>query len=200
VVLTGGAFTHKKQDFGFFETPAPIADRLVRAAAIEASHRVLEPSAGRGALLRALATHIPTRKVELTAVELMPDNVRALVAGGWDENVVEADFLLFVERPFDRIIMNPPFARQADVDHVRHAYELLAFGGRLVSVVAAGIKFRRNQKTDALRALIETNGSIRDLPDGAFHDSGTDVCTVLVTLDKPCGCDVHGERGAECQP
>src|SRR6266542_1644162 len=29
VLLTGGAFSNRKQDFGFFETPPPIADRLV---------------------------------------------------------------------------------------------------------------------------------------------------------------------------
>lgn len=199
VVLTAGAFSKRKQDFGFFETPAPIAEQLVRAANIGPAHRVLEPSAGRGALLRALAMYIPTRKIELTAVELMPENVRALATAGWAEHVVEADFLLYVERPFDRVIMNPPFARQADVHHVRHAYELLALGGRLVAIMSAGIKFRHNRKTDALRTLIAAHGSIHDLPNDAFRESGTDVRTVLVTLDKPCGCDVHEMRGAECR-
>jgi cyclopropane fatty-acyl-phospholipid synthase-like methyltransferase len=184
VLLTDGEFSNRKQDFGFFETPPAIAERIVRAAGVQPGHSVLEPSAGRGALLRALAMHIPTRRIDLTVIELMPENCRALIAAGWGEHLIETDFLLYVERPFDRILMNPPFARQADVDHVLHAHKLLAPGGRLVSVMSAGVKFRQNRKTEALRTLIDQHGALEDLPEHAFHDSGTDVRTVLATIDK----------------
>ena len=193
VVLTGGTFTNRKQDFGFFPTPPEVARRVVAAADIRGGDRVLEPSAGRGAIVRGVLDL--DVEVELTIIELMTENCRALAAIDGVEEVIETDFLLYVVRPFDRIVMNPPFARQADVDHVLHAYELLALGGRLVSVMSAGAKFRCNRKTDVLRALIEEHGHIEDLPKHAFHESGTDVHTVLVTLDKPCGCDVHNERG-----
>lgn len=197
VVLTGGTFTNRKQDSGFFPSTQEVVDRVVAAADIRSGLRVLEPSAGRGAIVRGvLALGLD---VDLTVIELMPENCRALAAIDGVEEVIETDFLLYVERPFDRIVMNPPFARQADVDHVMHAYELLAFGGRLVSVMAAGVAFRRNRKTELLRALIDEHGEVEELPEHAFRESGTDVRTVLVTLNKPCGCDVHDGRGAECR-
>jgi predicted RNA methylase len=184
VLLTGGEFSNRKQDFGFFETPPAVAESVVCAAGVRPGHRVLEPSAGRGALLRALAIFTPTKRIALTVIELMPENCRALRASGWGEYLLESDFLLYIDGPFDRILMNPPFARQADVDHVLHAYKLLAPGGRLVSVMSAGVKFRRNRKTDGLRRLIDEHGVLEDLPEHAFHDSGTDWPTVLVTIDK----------------
>jgi len=83
---------------------------------------------------------------------------------------------------FERIIANPPFSRQADVDHVLHAYSLLAPGGRLVSVMSAGVTFRTTAKTARLMALKPV---IEPLPDGAFKESGTNVRTCIVTLEKP---------------
>jgi hypothetical protein len=185
VVLTGGTFANRKVDFGFFESPSPVAERLVRVAGIQPGHRVLEPSAGRGALLRALAAQISIRKIDLTIIELEPDNCKALIGAGWEDRLIETDFLLYVGKTFDRVVMNPPFTRQADVDHVMHAYRLLAHGGRLVSVMSAGITYRRNRKTDSLRGLIKQHGAIENLPEHTFRESGTDVCTVIVTLDKP---------------
>lgn len=198
VVLTGGAFTNRKQDFGFFPTPNEVIHHLLAAADVRDGHRVLEPSAGHGAIVKGILSL--EFDIDLTIVELMPENCRALAELDGVEEVIETDFLLYVERPFDRIVMNPPFARQADVDHVLHAYELLAHGGRLVSVMSAGITFRRNKRTDALRALIEQRGTFEELPEHAFRESGTDVRTVLVTLDKPCGCDAHDHGGAACRP
>jgi hypothetical protein len=58
-------------------------------------------------------------------------------------------------------------------------------GGLLVSVMAPSVKFRDNKKTkDFLRLLEEQGGSIEDLPEGAFKESGTGVNTVIVTLPK----------------
>ncbi len=179
-----GEFEDPKSKYGVFETPPEIATAVVQAAGIRPGYRVLEPSAGRGALLRALAMHIPTKKIKLTAIELLDDNYQILVADGWGNHVVKMDFLLYTGGPFDVVIMNPPFGKQADIHHVLHAYELLAPGGRLVAIMGAGMRFRKNKKTNALRELIAECGEIEDLPDHAFHESGTDVSTVLVTLER----------------
>jgi len=39
-------------------------------------------------------------------------------------NVVGNDFLEH-KKSYDRIVMNPPFENFQDIDHVRHAYDLL---------------------------------------------------------------------------
>ncbi len=57
---------------------------------------------------------------------------------------------------FDRVVMNPPFERQQDIDHVSRAAGMLKPGGRLVSVMSAGVTFRENNKTRWFRDLIET--------------------------------------------
>ncbi len=81
--------------------------------------------------------------------------------------------------------MNPPFEHLADVDHVLRAYELLASGGRLVSVMSPGPFFRESKKCVAFRAWIdEAGGEVIDLPDGSFKESGTGVSSKLLVIDK----------------
>ena len=45
---------------------------------------------------------------------------------------------------FDRVVMNPPFCRGRDLDHVRHALRFVAPGGRLVAIMSAGVAFRED--------------------------------------------------------
>ena len=184
VVLTG-EFSDKRQDFGFFETPAPLAARVVEMADIRPGMDVLEPSAGRGALVRAVQA--AARSTLIGAVEIQPENARALHSLGVD--VREADFLaLPVTGQVDRVVMNPPFARQADIEHVCRAFAWLRPGGRLVSIMSAGVTFRQDRKTQAFQMLVRQNGGeIEELPPGSFAESGTGVPTVLVTLEKPGG-------------
>jgi len=204
IVLTGG-FCDKKQEFGFFETPKAVVEMLIERADLKPGMFMLEPSAGRGAIaleiakfarqstphtcaavhtenaefLRGEGLHVGCEDL-LTCVEVQLENAAFLRKAGL---YVECDdFLKWTPlMPPDRIVANPPFARQADVDHVLHAYDLLAPGGRLVSVMAAGIQFRKTKKTEALLAL---SPKIEPLPDGAFKESGTNVRTCIVTLEK----------------
>lgn len=67
-----------------------------------------------------------------------------------------------------------------------HALGFLRPGGRLVSVMSAGVKYRQDAKTRAFRELVEQHsGTIEDLPEDAFRESGTSVRTVVVTMDAP---------------
>lgn len=177
IVLTGG-FCDKKQEFGFFETPAAVVKMLVDRADLKPGQVMLEPSAGRGSIALEMARF--AGPPDLTCVEIQIENATIMRKAGL---YVECDDFL-AWRPLiapNRIVANPPFARQADIDHVTHAYSLLAPGGRLVSVMSAGVMFRENKKTVAFRKLL---GKIEPLPDGAFKESGTDVRTCIVTLEK----------------
>jgi 16S rRNA G1207 methylase RsmC len=85
---------------------------------------------------------------------------------------------------FDRIVMNPPFADQQDIRHVRHALGFLKPGGRLVAIMSAGVTFREDRLAREFRALVEDRGgTIEELPADAFKASGTGVLAVLVTID-----------------
>lgn len=125
----------------------------------------------------------------MTAFELLPENREYL-----KHNITlyldpEPDFMKarvpMDGAQFDAVVMNPPFEKQADIDHVLHAYKMLKPGSRLVSVMAAGITFREDKKAKGLRELINNSGGkIISLPDGAFKESGTMVRTVIVVLPK----------------
>jgi hypothetical protein len=80
--------------------------------------------------------------------------------------------------------MNPPFESRRDVLHVLHAHSLLAPAGRLVAVMAAGVKSREDRLTRELRELVlaSPHGAITDNDPDAFRPSGTSVRTVTVTI------------------
>ena len=184
-VLMDGGFHDRKRDFDQFDTPAPLADRIVELADVHGK-TVLEPSAGEGALAQAA---LIAGAFSVTCVEKDPTRACALADAGL--HVEHADFLEWHShtvtgelRRYQRVVMNPPFSKRADVRHVLRAYGMLQPGGRLVAIMSAGVTFRDDKLTCDFRALVDASrGSIVNLPDGSFVESGTDVRTVLVTLE-----------------
>jgi predicted RNA methylase len=179
IILTGEVEI-PKDEFNYFPSPPFVVARLLELANIERGMRVLEPSAGRGAIAFACAD----LGASVDCVELMEANYTALCADTRLSSVTRGDFLEVTPVPeYDRIVMNPPFAKQADIKHVNHALKFLKPGGALVSVMSASVSFRDNNLTKDFRALIEDRGGqIEALPDGAFKDSGTLVRTVIVEI------------------
>jgi len=179
-VAIDGCWHSVKQDFDFFETPAELAQHLVVQSKPTPGMFALEPSAGGGRIAEALRT----AGCEPVCVEAQSSLAHELLHRGFD--VACADFLIFDRGvTFDRIVMNPPFSKSQDVHHVMHAWRMLAPGGTLVSVMAAGVTFRQTRLYADFRAFAATHGHIEPLPERSFHESGTDVNTVLVILDRP---------------
>lgn len=171
-------------DDSFFPTPPELVNYLIGHARLDHEHRVLEPSAGEGALADAINDHVWSPQIVL--VEINEQRCKVLRDKGY-LNVISADFLQigFNHDGFDRVVMNPPFERAREVDHVNHAYGLLRPDGRLVSIMSNGITFRDDSKYRDLRELVETYGSIHPNPPGSFKPAGTAVNTVIVIIDKP---------------
>ena len=86
----------------------------------------------------------------------------------------------------NRVVMNPPFTRHQDIDHVRHAYDLLDAGGVLVAIMCESTFSRSDKKSVEFRDFL---GSVYaqtiKLEPGAFRESGTDVVTRIVKIRKP---------------
>jgi len=193
------------RNMGWFPTPEKVARRVAsdagvdwargRAGEDQAVLRVLEPSAGEGALIWALmdSARQGSAMLEVVAIELNPTRAKALRMAGLCEGgrhqVIEADFLEVVPERiglFDRIVMNPPFDRQNDIAHVVHAARFLAPGGKLIAIMAASVEFRDDPRSVAFRAMVEkSGGDIRDLPLGSFEESGTMVSTCIVSINGP---------------
>lgn len=178
IILTGDVEV-PRDEFEFFPTPPDIVDRLMELADVRPGMAVLEPSAGRGAIAFACANAGAT----VDCYELMEANRLALTAD-IRVRVVGADFMDgTIDTVYDRVVMNPPFARQADIRHVTRALEFIRPTGLLVSVMSAGVAFRNNGLTTDFRSMVESRGGfIESLPDGAFKSSGTMVRTVAVVI------------------
>ena len=181
-MILSGEIEIPKDEFNYFPSPPAVVETLIRLADIKHGMLVLEPSAGRGAIAFACAD----RGAIVECYELMEANFQILAAGNRIREVIRADFLQVHPDPdYDAVVMNPPFAGQADIKHVMHAMKFLKPGGILVSVMSAGVMFRENRLTREFREfVIERGGTIAKLPDGAFKESGTMVRTVVVTIPE----------------
>jgi protein-L-isoaspartate O-methyltransferase len=166
-----------------FPTPPELAARMVEEAEIEPGHRILEPSAGTGNLVQALMN---TDKGLPTAVEIDNRLAGRLRAEFPLMPVLCMDFLQYNldgalggPKPYDRIVMNPPFQNGADIRHIQHAQKFLKPGGRLVALCANGPRQR-----EILKPLAENSGGWwEDLPAGTFSEQGTNVNTALLVIE-----------------
>jgi predicted RNA methylase len=181
VVATGTVVTlrEKRQQAQYFPTPAPVVARLLELADLKPGMEVLEPSAGSGAIAAAVAG----QGTVVDCIEQDPGYAAALTETGTARTLQVADFLAVTPQPrYDRIVMNPPFTRGADMEHVQHALRFLKTNGLLAAVMSWTVT-HHSAKTAKFRALVETRGgTVEAVPAGAFAESGTDVPTVLVTI------------------
>jgi predicted RNA methylase len=166
----------------FFESQPPVVGRIIELAQLESWMSVLEPEAGSGAIAKAAAAIVGFDRV--FCVEYFAARIRDLREAGFSP--LQADFLGFnLPKTFDRVLMNPPFRHQADIDHATKAWGYLKRGGRLVSVMSSGTVTRNTNKARVFQQMLDKFGYYENLPDGSFKDSGTGVSTVLVVMDKP---------------
>jgi phospholipid N-methyltransferase len=176
---------------GFFPTPPAIIDQLVeRLQPLNAEMVCLEPSAGSGRIIDALLRSVPSMTVMFcefnwtlrTALEKKyadRPNVRLL---NTDFEVISA---AVTPQRFNRILMNPPFEKGADGDHLMRAYELLAPGGKLAAIISEGPFGRQDKRSKAFQAWIaNVNANTSKLPDNSFRPSGTGVSCRAVYLEK----------------
>lgn len=179
-VLSTGRYEDPK-DADFVETPEVLAADLVRRARVTMSDEVLEPSAGHGRIVLAVLK----RGGMVRVIEESAARCGVLMSHGISATC--ADFLTIEPRyKVDAVVMNPPFSKQQDIDHVRHAFRFLKPNGRLVAVMGAGTTFRTNKKSIEFRAWVESlGGEIEELPEGMFKAEGTMVRAVVLSLVAP---------------
>lgn len=157
-----------------YVTPQPLAARMVQLLNPKQFDRILEPSAGTGALVSELDKS--WQDLEVICYEINAQLVANLQKNFKCAAICE-DFLnVFTARKFDGVIMNPPFNGGADIKHIMHALDFLKPGGRLVAICANGPRQRAKLKDLATHW--------EDLPPGTFAHAGTNVSTALLVIDK----------------
>jgi hypothetical protein len=93
--IATGEVTNRRQALGFFQTPRKLAERIVELAGVgqAGAERVLEPSAGHGAIADVVLEMIRAQKpVGLVTVEFDADNVDVMRGKGYT-GTYHSDFL-----------------------------------------------------------------------------------------------------------
>src|SRR5690606_30206880 len=123
--------------------------------------QILEPSAGKGDILDAIANRSSyghSRTDNLYAIEIEPDLTAIL--RDKEYRVIGSDFLkYFGHHHFDLVLMNPPFS--TGLDHILKAWEVVADGGRVVCILnAETIRNPHTGKHKLLANLIDQHGKV----------------------------------------
>lgn len=170
LALDSGVIVDEKKKRQAFYTPMAIANEVADIAYVSGM-AVLEPSAGDGnlveACLRAGAISVDCIEIEKSCKEKLEGPKRKVTIG---------DFMTIEPYDkFDRIVMNPPFTKGQYHKHIARALEWLYDGGRLYAIVPDTICL----KLAALGAY-----DVRSFDAGAFKESGTNVRTKLICIEK----------------
>ena len=184
-VRGGDRLNPKKARQAFFTPEDPAAEMVAWAAEYlgdPAGKRMLEPSAGEG----ALAEPARAAGAKVLTVENHGPSAQILRDKGFE--VVERDFLslsLADVGLFDVVVANPPFTKDQDITHVIHMWRFLRPGGVLVSMTSPGWRTGRTKAQRNFRAFVENIGAeVEALPPGAFKASGTNVSILRLRAIK----------------
>lgn len=197
--IAGGEKINLKKEYQFFATPSSLARDMVMYADIDGASSILEPSAGQGAIVNEILRAMRTAGGQYPKIymcELMEVNrmvLRKMYVGLqdvyflediWEEN---KDFLNVKEMYFDRIIANPPFAKNQDIDHIYKMYELLIPGGRMVTLSSRHWLESTNKKETEFKNWIYNvvEAGVHPIDAGTFAESGTTIATMMLIINKP---------------
>lgn len=174
----------------YFSTPLDVVEMMLNEAAPALGNfkAMLEPSVGDGRIIERAVYRWPNLfpawyEIDTTAQQVLKDrNMGGMQAG--------TDFLEAEPEPiFDAVVMNPPFGNRAYVKHVMHAYKFLKPEGILVTILPSEARYHIDGDNDKFRTWVKDKlYDTIDLGFGTFKESGTNISTHILVLQKPkCG-------------
>lgn len=183
-ILKDGKEYNLQKEYQFFETPESISDWIVSLSGeIKESDTILEPSAGMGSIIRAI--HRVCQNVHVDCYELMPENIEYLLTIP-NVHILGDDFLqTSLDKKYTKIIANPPFSKNQDIEHIMKMYALLEEDGILVSILSTHWNISNEKKClDFKEWIKDVDGFIYDINKGEFKDSGTNIGTNVLVINK----------------
>ncbi len=194
--IANGEKRNLKKEFQFFPTPYELADRMASKLIIYNHSKILEPSAGRGALVKAINREMEDLQVD--CFELMELN-RNILKNVPTANIIGEDFLQTeIENEYDIVIANHPFSKNQDIDHIRKMFQVCKPGGTIITITSKHWQSSSNKKETAFREWL--NGLdvyTEEIEAGEFKDSGTMIGAVLLMFDKPLVAEEELKEEAE---
>lgn len=180
--IANGEKRNLKKEFQFFATPEKLADKLVYFADLKQHDTILEPSAGQGAIIKAINK---VCDVVPDCFELMDVNTIILNKSGLKFNLIGNDFLKHNGKTYTKIIANPPFTKNQDIYHLKEMYNCLSRGGRLVCITSESwVNGIQKKQVEFKRWLDEIEAEVINIEKGSFKESGTDVGGKIIIIDK----------------
>jgi len=136
-------------------TPPALAERVVEWADAAGAQSILEPAAGRGALLEPLP-----RGRDVVAVELDLENARSLRARYHEARIIQGDFLTArvdeLGGRFDLAIMNPPYEHGLDAAFV---YRASCHARRVVAILRS-VFFHGTRRWETVLRYVDLVGLV----------------------------------------
>jgi hypothetical protein len=174
----------QREGVDYYATPEPLGYKMAEWADIKPGDKVLEPSAGHGAIARFFHP-----LADVTMVEPSYDlSQRAALANGNARIINDTFESLHLTNKFDAIVMNPPYGSggKTAVEHLTKATKHLREGGRVVALIPTGSLADKRLDTfleSEEAANLHMVGRIT-MPSSTFERAGTGVATQVVILEK----------------
>ena len=130
------AKTKAAEGVDYFATPEPIGYKMVQWANVKAGDKILEPSAGHGAISRFFSPTTENTIIEPSsrlAPQAQMNTENAKLINGMFED-------LHISNKYDAITMNPPFGTggKTAIEHLSKAFRHLREGGRVIALIPRG--------------------------------------------------------------
>jgi predicted RNA methylase len=192
-----GEAVDQKRSLEQFDTPEELARLMVERAEIEEGDNILEPSAGVGNLVRAVYAHVTdevARSLSISMVEIDPKRCEQLVATFKDRPIdvacddfcqMEDENWAMAHELFNVVLMNPPFSRNQDIDHIRLAWDYLAPKGRLVALCSTHSWGNSDKEIQFAAWLQKIGAEFYQTSAGLFAEAGTQTRVILISARKP---------------
>lgn len=169
-IVDSASLRQWKKKFNFFETPEALADKM--ADLCGPAPMILEPSAGRGALIHAVKRSygdlVDIHFCEIQDVLCQELSEFKRVGTRFED--------LHAPMQYDAVIMNPPYKDGLAFKHVDLAWNCIKLGGRIVALVDAASA----QKIDD-----EFMGYVFHKEEIKRGFSETSITTYLYLIHKP---------------
>jgi predicted RNA methylase len=181
--LPGMENAQRRRELSAWFTPPETARRIVEFCGPVQGLRVLEPSAGRG----ALAVPLRAAGADVVCVDIDPANMLELERLKFD---IRCDDFLELHGhalgvPFDLAVMNPPFERNGAMRHMQHA---LKFAPRVVCHCPLSTLAGQERKAELWdRVYLQSLAICATRPKYSDEGGKTDMCTVLVLRGNSWG-------------
>ena len=179
----------QREGVDYFATPEPVGFKMVEFADIKPGEKVLEPSAGHGAIARFFP-----ESTQRTIIEPSSELASRAALASPGAKVLDHRFEdLHINNKYDAIVMNPPYGQggKTAMDHLVQAMRHLRNGGRIVALLprgpAADKRFdawlnNEGQYENAPKGVYLVRNI--DMPTVTFERAGTSVATRIVVLEK----------------